>query len=214
LRSNFFLVLATLGAGYVALRVYQNQKRDEKRNAASILLLEIGGAEDALTKVNSDKPIVGIDEADVFLMKTSSWDKYKYLFATDFKDKNEFSKISEFYDKCKEYDDAVRLRNASFYHNQKQLRINAHRIIARYTDEYAINLEGAKDEEQKDTLSRKYMAKRKLFEDAYIGQDAPNIFTYLPLQPFNNAKRVLGTIDRNLSTSSAGERLKELAAPK
>jgi len=213
--SNLFVGLVALLVGIAAYRVYYKRKHDEKRDAASILFLEIQGAEDALTKVSVDKPISDIDDPDIFLMKTASWDKYRHLFVKDFENINEFNKITEFYDKCKEYDDAVRLRNSSFYHNQKVLRSNAHNALRRYLEQYIEDTKNMTDQSQLDVIYNKYLAKRQLFKDQYLNSSkAPEIFTYMPSQPFNNAKRVLGTIDRNLSTSIAGEVLKNLANPK
>jgi nitrogen fixation-related uncharacterized protein len=211
--SNFALVVVTLITGFFAWRVYKNQKKDEKRNAASILLLEIKSAEDALRKVDENKPISGIDDPDVFLMRSANWDKYKYLFVSEFKDDNEFNKISDFYIKCKEYDDAVRLRNSSFYHNQKQLRKTTHEILVGYTKEYVSNLLKEKDVDKIEKLNLEFAKIKQKFKDVYLGDNA-DIFTYLPKQPFTNAKRTLNTIDRNLSTSSAGQVLDNIAKPK
>src|SRR5579862_2127642 len=94
LRSNFFIVLSTFGAGYIAWNVYKSQKSDEKRNAANVILLEIEGAEEGLRKVSPQKPF--LDDGDAVLMRTASWDKYKHLFVSDFAShRNEWGKISE-----------------------------------------------------------------------------------------------------------------------
>lgn len=213
--SNLFVGLIALGVGIAAYRVYYKQKRDEKRNAANIILLEIQGAENALTRVTLDKPMLDIDEDDVSLMSTSSWDKYKHLFVRDFKDINEFNKITEFYNRCKAYDEAVHLRNSSFYHNQKMLRSNTHAALRECLVDYLKDIDGVEDQEKRDEAYRKYLAKRQIAIDMLVVKDkGPEIFTYMPSQPDLIAKRILGTIDRNLSTSIPGDVLKTLASPK
>ncbi len=213
--SNLFVGLVALIVGVAAYRVYYKQKRDEKRNAANILILEIQSAEDGLTRLTLEKPILEISDADVFLMRVASWDNYKHLFVKDFKDINEFNKITDFYNKCKEYDDAVRLRNASFFHNQKVLRANTHAALRKCLEDYVKVIDGEEDQAILDELYKKYLVKRQLILDMLVtGNKGPGIFTYIPNQPDLAAKRVLGSIDRNLSTSTPGEVLKVVAKSK
>lgn len=94
-KSDFLLVLATFIAGYIGLRVYRNQKEDEKRSAAGVIVQEIESAEEALKKVSVDQPYT---EPRVTLMATASWDKYKHLLVSDFAShRDELDKISGFY---------------------------------------------------------------------------------------------------------------------
>lgn len=217
LRSNFLLVVTTAVGGYIVWRVYRNQKDDEKRSAANIVLLEIERAEEELKKISVDRVFTGEDEDDVMLMKTSSWDEYKHFFVQDFfGHHDELAKISDFYALCEKYDDAVAGQNDMIDTNTKEMIQNYQGILAKSTEEYLEALKDTKDEKTKAELKQQYLAGRKLFDDAYTGRvsrDAP-ISHYTPVRFANNAKRALSTIDRNLSTSSAGQRLKKIAAPK
>jgi hypothetical protein len=56
IRSNFFIILATFAAGYIAWRVYRNEKEDEKRDASNVIILEIERAETGLTQLSIDQP--------------------------------------------------------------------------------------------------------------------------------------------------------------
>jgi hypothetical protein len=212
LRSNVFIVLATFLAGYIVWRVYQNQLADEKRSAANVVLLEIEGAEEALKKVTTDKPF---SEERLVLMETASWDKYKHLFVSDFIGfKDEWNKITDFYSQCKGYDEAVVGQNEMTDYNTKQMIVNQQRILSDFALKHNNELAGeSKDEKSKAALKQEYKAKRTQFVDVYTGivsRDAP-IDHYTPVRFYNDAKRILGIVDRNLSTSTAGVRLKELA---
>lgn len=200
-------------------RVYQSQKADEKRNAANVILLEIEGAEDGLRKVNVTKPFS--DDGDVILMRTASWDKYKHLFVADFVNyRNEWDKIAEFYALCENYDKAVASQNETIEDNKRELISNVQRVLAGYADQRAAELapdrDDFKDEEKREALERRYRAKRQRFMDVTVGivSQAAQIDQYIPKKFNMDANRSLDAIDKNLSTSTAGMRLRELAAPR
>lgn len=97
--------------------------------------------------------------------------------------------------------------------NTKAMIIEMQRILATYTEGYIEDLEKTKDEEARTLLTTQYRAKRDLLIDVYTGvvsRSAP-IDHYTPQKFSDSAKHSLGIIDRNISTSSAGERLKSLA---
>ena len=219
LRSNFFIVLSTFAAGYIAWRVYQSQKSDEKRNAANVILLEIEGAEEGLRKVSPQKPF--LDDGYVVLMRTASWDSYKHLFVADFANyRNEWDKIAEFYAQCENYDKAVTAQNETRDDNKRELIANVQRVLAGYADQRAAQLQpdgdDFKNEETREKLEQRYRAKRQRFMDVIVGviSKTDQINHYVPQQFFNDAVRALGAIDKNLSTTTAGIRLRELAAPR
>lgn len=69
--------LVTLIVGGVAIYLYTQQKKDYKRDAASIILMEIRHAEkiiDQLKQGGSTEPV---------LLPTNNWTKYNYLFIKD-----------------------------------------------------------------------------------------------------------------------------------
>ena len=216
LRSNFFIIIATFFAGFIVLRVYRNQQDDEKRNAANIILLEIEEAEEALRNVNIDKPFASSDEPDTILLKSASWDKYKHLFVADFAGyRDELKKISDFYDQCNQYDDAVADQNAMGDDNTRAMIVNLQAVLTKFAEAYFTEIVKA-DPKDIATLRQQYLAVRDQFNDIYMGITSRNApINHYVLQKFtDNAKRALGVIDRNLSTSTAGKKLKEIAAPK
>ncbi len=205
LNSNFFTAFVALLVGSVAYRVYIKQRRDAKRDAANIVLLEIENAERQLEKVNADRVFPGIDEDDVYLMRSASWDKYKYLFVRDL-DRNEWDKLTSFYDKCSIYDKAAASYRRSREKNQQEARVNVHRILADLAKDYAdISSDLSKEEiNQRTSL---YAEKRKAYISLMVGETS-EILTYIPQQLDFEGKRVLTTIETNLTSTSIGIKLK------
>ena len=212
LNSPGLLSTITLIAAVSAFSVYSKQKHDAKSDAANIILIEIENAERQLEKINPENPFPGTDRADIFLMPTASWDKYKYLFGREL-DRNEWDTLANFYLKCQSFDEATRLNASYFDRNQQELRINLQRVLAGYAQEYAEALAVLTDEEEKAALTSNYLKKRSAFEDALIGNASPSHLTlYMPMKSENDAKRALRNIESNLSLTSVGTKLKGLAA--
>lgn len=219
LRSNFFIVVSTFAAGYIAWRIYQNQKEDAKRNAANVIMLEIEGAEEGLRKVTTQKPFN--EDEPVVLLHNSSWDKYKHLFVQDFiGSRNEWNKISDFYAQCENYDKATRDYGTTRKDNQRELIANVQRVLAGYADQHAAQLEPSGsdfiNEETRKKLEQQYIDKRQRFMNVIVGvvSQTAQINHYIPKQFEIEAVRALGLIDKNLSTNSAGIKLRNLATPK
>jgi hypothetical protein len=208
--SNAFVGVVALVVGFAAYRVYAKQKRDTKRDAANIILMEIENAERQLEKVNPDKPFAGPDGEDTFLMPSASWDKTKYLFGRDF-DRNEWDKINGFYTKCLLYDEAVRLNNNYFDKNQQELRVNLQHSLADYARTHAESLKITEPEDIA-ALEKEYADKRKQYTDTMVGNtDIDHMFMYMPVKAENDAKRALKNLETSLSLTSVGIKLKKLA---
>jgi hypothetical protein len=207
--SDFFIALVTLIAASIAFGLYRKQKNDEKRDAANTILLEIEGAERQLTKVSEDKPFPNIDEEDVYLMRASSWDEFKYLFVNNF-DRNEWDKITDFYRRCHDYDEAVTYHNLNSKKNLQALRVNMQRVLANYADEYTRSIEG-KTEEEFTELEIKYINRRQTFINIYGNTSTTHMYSYIPIKPQNDAKRALKGLETSLSLTSVGIKLKQLS---
>jgi len=90
--SNFFLALVTLVVGGIAIYLYLVQKRNEKRDAAKIIIQEIRRAEDII----SDYKKTGGYQFAKKIIATNSWAKNIHLFVGDL-DNDELDKISDLY---------------------------------------------------------------------------------------------------------------------
>jgi len=209
--SQFFSTFVTLIVGSFAYGVYRKGKRDEKRRAASVILLEIEEAEQHLTKVSVSTPFPSIDADQVKLMPVSSWGTYKHLFINDF-DRNETDKISDFYTRCEDYDQSATLKTSiTFGQTQQELRTNMQRILADYAKDYNDKLETAQSEDKKAELEKVYIERRKRFVDIYGNTSETHMYTYVPVKPYNDAQNALQGLEPSLSLTSVGTKLKSIS---
>jgi hypothetical protein len=212
LNSSFLSSIVALFVGSFAYGIYLKRQRDAKQRAALVILLEIQGAEQQLTKVSVDKPFPEVDVEQVRLMPVQSWEDYKHLFTNDF-DRNENDKISDFYTRCAAYDQAAELNsNIVFERSQQELRINAQRILADYAREYNDLVEKA-PKSQLPKLEQAYITRRQQFIEIYANTSPTHMFTYAPIKPYNDAVRALQGLEPSLSLTSVGTKLKVMSKP-
>src|SRR3989344_1068791 len=130
IRSEIFNPLVTLLAGSVVYVLYRKQNDDFKKDAASIILLEIENAESLLKKAYASLKIgTNQDEARFlpesnFVMKKESWSRFRHLFVRDLT-RVEWEAISEFYDKCMLFDKSIEYNDSFFQKDVEQIRKNA-----------------------------------------------------------------------------------------
>ncbi len=208
--SNFFIALITLLVGTAAFVIYKLQQRDTKRDAASIVLMEIKNAERNLKKIRAN-----IDQntlaPDIFLMPSESWTKYKYLFVRDF-DRDEWDAIAEFYNKCQLIDDDVKYNNAAFWADVEEIRSNKQRILADYAYKYEEKIKLAKTDEKKSALTEEFNKKTSNFDVLYMGRQGD--FGYAPNKPVNDARLHVQGLPTNLSQTAVGIKLKKMSKVK
>lgn len=213
--SNVFIALATYVAGFIGFRIYKNQKIDEKRNAANIILLEVERAEKALSSLTTENPIPEVDSgSSAVLMPTSSWDKYKHLFIADFVNhRAEWDKITDFYTLCSQYDEAV-IKNAEVTsRNTIERAVNYQRVLADLAAKHAIDRMVITDTDELSEDQAKYLQQRQRISEEVIGTDnyPADLRQYTPKLYHGKAAEILGRIDRNISTSTSGEKIKNIA---
>lgn len=103
--------LVTLAVGGVALIVYWLGKKNEKRNAAIIIVMDIRHAESVVVSI-LEKGMVDRNTKDV--LTENNWGKYKHLFAADFSH-DDFVAFNRFFESCAEMSDARRKIKEIFY---------------------------------------------------------------------------------------------------
>jgi hypothetical protein len=207
LLRNYSTAIATLIIGYAAYGVYKRQKRDTKRDAANIVLLEIEGAEQQMQKITDASPGNPV-QPKIYLMKSASWDKLRYLFIRDL-DRNEWDKVTDFYNKCREFDQAVDYQASLFEKNVRELRKNEQKVLAKYAEECIEKMRG-KSLDEKVKIEQEYLERRKQFIALYGNNDQDHLYLNYPIQPVNIAKAVLDGIEPSLSLSSVGIKLKRI----
>lgn len=209
--SNLFVGLVTLGVGVAAYSVYSKQKRDSKRDAANVILLEIENAEQQIQKINETQPNNPV-QPGIYLMKEASWSKFRYLFVRDF-DRTEWDNISDFYNKCRKFDVAVEYQESLFEKNMATLRSSLQGELARLAATHARKLIDKSIDEQL-ALEQEYVKERRQVINTYMNTDPDHMYTHYPVQPENAAKDVLNSIEASLSLTSVGIKLKQLSVPR
>jgi hypothetical protein len=207
--SNFFIAFITFLAGSIAWYLYYKRNKDNKRDAANIILLEIQNAERVLKQVK-ERVITGTVPENLFLMPTESWNKYKYLFVRDF-DRDEWDAVSEFYDKCKLYDESVRYNNSFFQKNEEQIRINLQRSLSHYAEIYTEKIFSAQNKDKQE-LEKEFLLITDGFQQRYMGRQGS--FLYSPTKPVSDAKARVEDLSSSMSQTSIGTKLKKLAGVK
>ncbi|MFA6194679.1 MAG: hypothetical protein WC719_02975 [Patescibacteria group bacterium] len=206
--SNFFVGLVTLLAGAVAFFLYWKQKNDLKKDAANIVLLEIQNAERILGQVGENVRAGTLPNK--FLLPNDSWSKYKYLFVRYF-DRDEWDIITEFYNNCKLYDEAVTYNGSLFQKNEEQIRVNMLRVPAGYIKDYVDGVR-AEDEPGERVRLEEFFTKSTLFQNTYLSR--ASLFLYNPQKPLNDARVAFDNINSSISQASIGSKLKKLAGLK
>jgi hypothetical protein len=218
LNSNLFIAAATLIVGFAAFFLYKKQKRDEKKDAATILLTELRAVSAILPglKTRFKANVANALEEGVFLMASESWSKYKYLFVNDLNGE-EWRAVDTFYSKCQEYDRALSERQSYFSQNTGQIWVSIHKNYQEQLAEYlkeepAIAI--TEDARGKIFEIPSELAERiSAFTDTYIA-NSYQLAGYEPGKSQNEVTRALESINDDLLLSSVGKRLNEIANPR
>jgi len=198
LNSNFFIGLATIVTGGVALIVYFRQKRDHKEQAARVLLMEIRTAEERIEQIR-DKVATNSTTDLPLVFPTRSWKSYSHLFVSDF-DHDELKLISSFYDYGELIEEFAKRNNDFFWvTTEERARVTQQQLAAIIKDAHDSGLSPADQDayirERRDYISSK--------------SDQHNS-PYVPQKTINEIQIYLGKL-RMITTSSCGAKLKQLA---
>lgn len=117
--------LATIIAGLFAFIVYLWHRRDEKRNAAIILLAEIRFAENAINQIRTTSTISDL----VSVMDGGHWKEYQHLFATSL-DRDDIELINNFYATCNAIEERIKfLRGCLTQSMTEKIRLTQEKIL-------------------------------------------------------------------------------------
>lgn len=96
--------VVTFLVGVIALLVYWLTKKNEKRNAATIIAMDVRHAEQVVLSILEKG---AVDTLLKNIITENNWNKYKHLFASDFS-QDDFSAFNRFFDYCIEISEARR----------------------------------------------------------------------------------------------------------
>lgn len=212
--TTFITSLVTFVVGIVAFIVYIWQKRDNKKLAANAILFEIKNAEKSIKEANNNLKKNFLSE-ELFTMQYESWSKYRHLFVKDF-DRDEWDAVTDFYNKCRLFDETVSYNKTFFQKDEEQIRINKQRIVADYTKEAVdammqVNDDDPNKESMAAKITSEFVDKTKRFDDTYMGRQ--DLVMYSPNKPVNDAKIYLADL-KQISNTSIGIKLKKMAGVK
>jgi len=100
--ENNASAIATVGTAVVAWLVYKKAKRDEKRDAANIILMDVRQAEKIVHGL-LEKQDVDHNMGKIIL--ENNWSKYKHLFVSEFS-QDDFEAFNRFFDSCIQINEA------------------------------------------------------------------------------------------------------------
>lgn len=209
--SNLLTSIVTLLVGSVAFLIYRKQQNDYKRDAASIILLEIKNAEYQLTQAKEIFIKDRIIPESILVMRTSSWHRYNYLFVRELS-AEEWDLVNRFYEKCEQFDKTVQYNNSFFVKNEEQIRINLHQALAEYTKRYFDELDNVAENdaaarnELYQAINQHHSVLLESFYDTYIQEvaKAGSNYMYGPDKTINDYELIINTIRTDLSTSTVG----------
>lgn len=180
---------ATLLVGTTAFIVYGLNKKNEKRNAASIVLMDIRHAEQVVFSILEKG---SVDTTLKNIITENNWNKYKHYFASSFS-QDDFSAFNRFFDACVEISEARTNMIAVF---NAGLRAKAEKL-----QQLLLDIEDPNSEEGKETRSR------------IINNANNESFVFDPDDPKVRIFRSLQLMGR-LSNTVAFEKLRKIAGVK
>ena len=85
--SNNWDKIGMILVGFIAIRVYKMQKKDEKKNAAILVVTQIDDLKNKITDIveiinNNKLDAVSIYET-LDILEENQWNKYKHFFVSD-----------------------------------------------------------------------------------------------------------------------------------
>lgn len=202
--------------GSFAIYLYVRQKRDFKKRAAQIILLEVKNAEkmlkDARTRIEeSQKAGMKRLPEHHYVLINDNWDRYKHLFVEDF-EPNEWDAINEFYHLCILFDEAIKHNDSRFLEDENAIRRNVHMASYYYFLKYVDSIEDDDTEAEIQSKFQDYLNKRNRMADTLT--QGNNIWIYTPSKQVNDVDSYLNSVDLEISLSTVGMKLENLTKNK
>jgi hypothetical protein len=209
--SALLTSLVTILVGFIALLVYQKRRNDTKKDAASTVVLEIKNAQQHLQTAKESIVKDNLIKEDVFVLPTAQWEKHKYLFARDLTS-DELIEINLFYEKCRLYDEIVKYNNTFFVKNEEQIRSNLQAALADYTKSYLVELSNA-NLGQHEEVEKQYKLLLNAFATQFMDEvtSAKSQYFYMPQKTLSDAEAIIHTVNINITSTSAYERLQSIS---
>ncbi len=194
--SNWIVAIATVVAVFVGFDI---QKQEEKKNAATIVLMEIRDAENSIEELkNSDLKTVNFNE--VAVLPINSWSKFNHLFVKNL-DRDELDFLNDFYKKCFLTENAIKAlqENFSIAIQEKAKTIYPKLLVL-------AEKHSNKTFEENRKGDSAYSKEKQAILDTYYRDSE----SFVPDAPRENLRKYITTI-RFITNSPLGEKLKQMA---
>lgn len=203
LNSNGFQTLIALVVGAFIFIQYRINKRDQVKDAASLIVIEL---QSAIRNVKNIKKRLndGVLESDVSVMLSNSWQIHRQLFAK-YLDRDEWDTIEEFYNRATLLDDTISYNNQMFRNDVEQIRINKQRAAADFAIDTVNNIKADTDREQ---IAQIFGSKVGVYDTLYMSKQGD--MAYAPNRVVDDARKYIDNLP-DILNSSALEKLKNIS---
>jgi hypothetical protein len=130
MNPEMFNGVVTFVVGLAALAVYWLGKHSDKKNAASIIVMDIRSAEQVVISILEKG---SVDYTTKNILSENNWRKYKHLFASDFS-YDDFAAFNHFFDACAEISDARNTLRDIFFRNLIEKTAIAQQMVCNVND--------------------------------------------------------------------------------
>ena len=196
--STIVSPLVTVAVGLFAFIIYRKQKRDDRKSAANVVLLEIQHIEKAVKITRDALYSDNINNIEMDIVRGNVWNKYGHLFTSDL-DNDEWELISNFFQDAKLLNEAVKKSRESFNEDVAQIRVNKQRVIA--------DLAKAVVDNPTEESIKFLNAQAAAFDKLYMSTQEQHLYT--PMKYANDAKHYCENLS-NISSTSVGVKLKKI----
>jgi len=193
--SNFFVALSTILIGSAVIFIYKDQKKREKKYAATVMLMEIRNAEYAVEQFKRTNLSTGIS-----ILPNNSWQKFNHLFVKDL-DRDELDSINNFYNQCSLAEIELRKFNSFLPLAMEEKAKAIYNKLLELADKYSNK--GVENNLKEGSEYSK--EKRSLLDTYYKDQE-----WFLPAGPQQQLNVYINNI-KFITTSTLGKKLKSIA---
>lgn len=209
LNSNLFFALVTLLVGLIAYMLYVKGKADQIQEAATVVYSELKAVATKVRTIKEDFDRDGFLVESRYLLRLSSWSKYKYALLPELK-LEDWSALDSFFADVEKYDKAVEINDSYFDSNAREIWVNIQKHYRKVLEQQEIPDDVSEFTNSLPQLPHSVSSKVKYFTDLYINNVNP-FASYLPRRPINMARDALNNIDTNILISTAGSRMLKLS---
>lgn len=203
LNSNGLQTLGALVVGGFIFIQYRINKRDQVKDAASLIVIELQGAMRTVKNIKKRMSERVLD-SDVSVMPSNSWQTYRQLFAK-YLDRDEWDAVEEFYNRAALLDDTITYNNQMFRNDVEQIRINKQRAAADFAIDTVNNINA---ETNREEVAEVFGGKVQIYDTLYMSKQGD--MAYAPNRVIDDAQRYIENLP-DILNSPALEKLKVIS---